>query len=318
MAEEEKPKHLVQMSTVIASGITAIIAALFTSRLGVAGTLIGTALTPMLMTIGVSILNAQIQKAAEKIPDLPSTVRGRLSTQRIRVPGTPTPQEIPEEPEPPVASRRRDMRTPGIFERLISIPAYLKEMSPSTRRRALLTGALAGLVAAVIGLAGVTGIEAASGSNFSCTVWERCPETTTTASGQETGQASTSISQVFGGSSGAESVPSGIQGQPSDVQQQEAQPAPQVQQAPQDQQYQVTPRGEDQQSGGTPEQPPAQPVPQEEEQPAVAEPEPVPQDGAQEEPSVDPGAEQQPVTPPEQQPATPSELQPVAPSEQQQ
>ena len=313
MAEEEKPKQLVQMSTVIASGIAAIIAALFTSKLGVAGTLIGTALTPMLMTIGVAVLNAQIEKAAEKIPDLPSTVRGRLSTQRVRIPGTPIPGENPEEPDPPVAPRRRDMRTPGVFERLLSIPSYLKGMSPSTRRRALFTGALAGLVAAAIGLAGVTGIEAASGSTFSCTMWDRCPETTTTASGQETEQTSTSLSQVFGGSSGAETEgvpsdvqqqPADVQQQPADVQQQEAQPAPQVQQTPQDQQYQATPQGGDQQSGEAPEQPLAQPVPQQE-QPAAAEPGAVPQDGSQE-PPVDPAVEPPPVTPPEQQPATPS------------
>ena len=318
MAEEEKPKQLVQMSTVIASGITAIVAALLTSRLGVAGTLIGTALTPMLMTIGVAVLNAQIEKATDKISDLPSTVRSRLPTQRVRVPGTPTPGETPEETEPPVAPRRRDMRTPGVFERVLSIPTYLKEMSPSTRRRTLLTGILTGLVAAAIGLAGVTGIEAASGSSFSCTMWEKCGETTTTASGQETEQASTSLTQVFGGSSGAEteSVPSDVQEQPADVQQQEAQPAPQVQQAPQEQQYQVTPQGGDQQSGEAPEQPPVQPVPQEEEQPAVAEPGAVPQDGSQE-PSVDPGAEQQPATPPEQQPVTPPEQQPATPPEQQ-
>ena len=80
MAEEEKPKQLVQPSTVIASGITAIVAALLTSRLGVAGSLIGTAVSPVLMTVGFAVLNAQSEKATDKISDLPSIVRGRLST----------------------------------------------------------------------------------------------------------------------------------------------------------------------------------------------------------------------------------------------
>ena len=302
MAEEEKPKQLVQPSTVLASGITAIVAALFTSKLGVAGTLIGTALTPMLMTIGVAVLNAQIEKATTRISDLPNTVRG-LSTQRVRVPGTPVLEEAPEEPEPPVPPRRRDRRTPGLVERLLSIPTYLGEMSPSTRRRTLLAGATAGLAAAVIGLAGVTGLEAASGGSLSCTLYENCPESTDSSG--ETGQASTSFSQVLGGSGETETqdVPAGGEGLPAEDRQPGAQPAaPDVQQAPQDQQYQGTPRAGDQPSGGeAPGEAPAEPAPQEEEgQPAVGDPGAAPQDGPQE-PPADPGAEQAPAAPPEQQ-----------------
>ena len=297
MAEEEKPKQLVQMSTVVASGITAIVAALFTSRLGVAGTLIGTALTPMLMTIGVAILNAQIEKATTKISDLPSTVRGRLSTQRVRVPGTPNPEEPPEEPE---TSRRRDRRTPNIFERLLSIPTFLKEMTPSTRRRTLLTGAAAGLIAAVIGLAGVTGIEAASGGSLSCTLYEEC---TGTSSGGETAETGTSLSRAFGGSENTETqdTPTGNEQLPADGQQQVAEPAPDAQPTPENQQYQGAPKGADGQSE-EPVQVPAEPAQQQQqEQPAVPQdPGAVPQDESQQ-PSAAPGAEQQPAAPSEQQ-----------------
>ena len=321
MAEEEKPKQLVQMSTVIASGIAAIIAALFTSRLGVAGTLIGTALTPMLMTVASAVLNAQIEKATEKISDLPTAVRGRLSTgQRIRVPGTPSPEETPEETEPPAPSRRRDRRTPGLVERLLSIPTYLKEMAPSTRRRTLLTGAAAGLVAAVIGLAGVTGLEVASGGPLSCSLYEQCSEPT--ASGEETGQAGTSFAQALGGSGGTDTqnAPASGEGLPvQEDQQQDVESAPDVQQTPQPQngQYQGVPQGGEAPGQGAPVQPPAEqtpgqeaPVqppadgtPQGEEAPAVGDPNAAPQDGVQEEPPADPGAEQEvpAAAPPEQQ-----------------
>ena len=306
MAEEEKPKQLVQMSTVVASGITAIVAALFTSRLGVAGTLIGTALTPMLMTIGVAILNAQIEKATTRISELPSTVRGHLSTQRVRVPGTPTPDERPEEPEPPATSRRRDRRSPGVFERLLSIPTYLREMSPSTRRRALVSGILAGLVAAAIGLAGVTGIEVASGSTVSCTVWGNCPGNT--ASGEETEGSSSSLGRAFGGSSVTEpqNVPIGGEQAPVEDQQQgqDAQPVPDGQQTPEDQQYQGSPQPGDQQQGEeTPAQPSGEQAPlQGEEQPVVEEPAAEPQNDGSQVPPEAPGAgEDEPAVPPAQQ-----------------
>ena len=288
MTTEEKPKRLIPMSTVVASGITAIVAALFTSRLGVTGTLIGTALTPMLMTIGVAVLNAQIEKATDRISDLPSTVRGHLSTQRVRIPGTPSSEAPPEEPESPVASRRRDRRTPGVFERLLSIPTYLREMSPSTRRRTLVAGALAGLVAAAIGLAGVTGLEAASGGPLSCTLYENCTETN--ASGDETQETGTSLSRTFGGTE-TRDVPVGGEGLPAEGPQPEEQPAPNVQQTPQDQQYQGTPQGDGQQSEETPAQPPAEQAPQEPEQPAAPVPEATPQEGSPQ-PSAAPDAEQ--------------------------
>ncbi len=297
MAEEEKPKQLVQMSTVFASGITAIVAALLTSRLGVAGTLIGTALTPMLMTIGVAILNAQIEKATDKISDLPNTVRGRLSTQRVRVPGTPVPEEPREEREPPAPTRRRDRRAPGMVERLLSIPTYLREMSPSTRRRTLLTGVLAGLAAAVIGFVGVTGIEAVAREPLSCIGREEC--STDTAVSDPSASPQTSLGRFFDDSSVPETQedPAGNGQLPADDQQQ--QPAPDAQQAPQDQQYQGAPQGGDQQNGETPGQSPAEPSPQQDQSPAE-EPAAVPRDGSQQ-PSADPEAEQQQATPSEQQ-----------------
>ena len=304
MAEEEKPKQLVQMSTVFASGIAAIVAALFTSRLGVAGTLIGTALTPMLMTVGVAVLNAQIQKATEKIPDLPTVVRGRLSTQRVRVPGTPSPEEPPEEP---ATSRRRDRRSPGIVERLLSIPAYLKEMSPSTRRRTLLTGVLAGLVAMVIGFVGITGIEAVAREPLSCIGREACAAETSYADTSES--PSTSLGSVFDGSTASETqtqdLPAGSENLPANGLQQDAQPAPDAQPVPEEQQYQGTPQGSDGQSAEEPVQEvvPAEPAPQQqqpEQSPVQEDPSAVPQDGSQQ-PSADPGVEQQPATPPDQQ-----------------
>jgi hypothetical protein len=71
----------------------------------------------------------------------------------------------------------------------------------------LLAGALAGLVAAVIGLSGVTGIELVGGKNLSCLVWSECP-TADTSSGKPSSGSGPSI---LGGYSGGvtRSTPSG-------------------------------------------------------------------------------------------------------------
>ena len=198
MVEEEKQQKVVKVNMVIASGAAAAVAALFTSKLGVAGTLIGAALTAMTINLGSAILGAQIEKASTKISGLPNTVRGRLSTQQIRIPGKQSP-----EPNPEPAARA------SLFARLRSIPSYLKEMSPSGRRRVLLGGVLAGLVATLIGLAAVTGVEATAGETLSCLVWRDCQQET--ASSGETRGTRTSIGSFFASSPtpGTQVSPSG-------------------------------------------------------------------------------------------------------------
>lgn len=303
MSEEEKPKQLVKMSTVLASGMAAIFAALFTSRLGVTGTLIGTALTPMLMTLTVAVLNAQLEKASTTISKLPNAVQGRLSGQQVRVPGGPDPEQ--PDPEAHEALRkRRERRVPGPVERLLSIPSYLGEMALSVRRRALLTGGLAGLLAAAIGLSAVTGVEAAADTTFSCAVWkEQCAQGST-ATGEATGGSRPSIVQAIGGTPNAtddQNTPSSGGELPAGEQQQEeGQPAPGAEGTPRDRQYEGVPQGGDrQQNGEAPDQQPVEPAPQEEQLPDQ-ETSATPQDGDEQVPDPVLPAPQQPATPPEQ------------------
>ncbi len=244
MAEEEKPQKVVKVNTVIASGGAAAVAALFTSKLGVAGTLIGAALTAMTINLGSAILAAQIEKASTKISGLPNTVRGRLSTQQIRIPGKQSP-----EPNPEPAART------SLFARLRSIPSYLKEMTPARRRRVLLGGALAGLVATLIGLATVTGVEATAGETLSCLVWRDCQQETT-SSGEPRGMR-TSVGSFF-----ASSPTPGTQGSPVDGQQEAPQQPPGVPTQPGGDTPPPPPDGTPQQPGAAPKQgvePPAQP-----------------------------------------------------------
>ena len=271
--QQRKSAKLVETNKAIAAGMASVVAALFASKLGVAGTLIGTALTAMTVTIGMAILQAQLERAQSKLSRLPITVRGRLSTQRISVPGKPNADPNPElPPEEP-----RGGRSAGFLERLRSVPDYLKGLSPAARRRVLLSGVLAGLLATAIGLSGVTGIELAGGKSLSCMVWKACPTETASSGGERDGSSGGGGLSILGGRPVSGNQPS----MGTDSQNVPQQGAPQQDAPAGDGQWQQQPVGQPQQGG------PAQPV------------EPAPQDpDQQQQPGgtpAQPGAGQQPA-----------------------
>ncbi|MCA1718243.1 MAG: hypothetical protein LC781_15950 [Actinobacteria bacterium] len=173
MVEEEKSQKVVESYKAVAAGIASVLAAVFTSKLGVAGTLIGTAMAAVLITLGSALFKVQLMKATNKISGLPDTVRGRLSTQQIRIPGRPNAEPNPEPAAEPEAA---DNRSPGLLSRLRAMPGFLRDLPSNQRRKMLVAGLLAGLVATAIGLTGVTGIELAGGKTLSCLVWSSCSD----------------------------------------------------------------------------------------------------------------------------------------------
>src|SRR5215204_5240634 len=106
MAEEQKSQKVVKTYKAVAAGIASVVTAVFTSKLGVAGTLIGTALTAILITLISAALKAQLEKASNTISGLPGAVQGRLSTQQLRIPGKPNPEPNPEPTARPEATGR--------------------------------------------------------------------------------------------------------------------------------------------------------------------------------------------------------------------
>ena len=201
MVEEEKSQKVVESYKAVAAGIASVLAAVFTSSLGVAGTLIGTAVTAVLITLGSALFKVQLMKATNKVSGLPDTVRGRLSTQQIRIPGKSNAEPNPEPAAKPEAA---DSRSPGLLSRLRAMPAFLRDLPSNQRRKMLVTAFLAGLFATVIGLAGVTGIELAGGKNLSCLVWSSCSDD------NESGMSSRGSGlSILGGYSGTGATPSG-------------------------------------------------------------------------------------------------------------
>ena len=188
--QRQQSAKLVETNKALAAGLASVVTALFTSKLGVAGTLIGTALTAITITLISAILKAQIERAQTKLSGLPSTVRGRLSTQQVRIPGRQDAEPNPESPPPP---EPRGGRLASFVERLRSIPGFLKGLSPAARRRILLSGALAGLVATAIALVIITFTEVVSGEPISSMVGPQREPAGETAP-------RTSVGSLFGGS----------------------------------------------------------------------------------------------------------------------
>ena len=201
--EEEKSQKVVESYKAVAAGIASVIAAVFTSRLGVAGTLIGTAMAAVLITLVSAILKVQLMKASTKISGLPNTVRGRLSTQQIRIPGKAGAEP---NPEPAAQPGTANGRSPGLLSRLRAVPSFLRDLPSNQRRRMLVAGLLAGLVATSIGLAGVTGIELAGGKTLSCMVWSSCSDDN--GSGGSSGRSGPSILGGYSGAGGTGVTPS--------------------------------------------------------------------------------------------------------------
>lgn len=242
MTEEQKSQTFVETNKAVAAGIASVVVGLFTSKLGVAGTLIGTGLTAMLITLASAVLKAQLEKASHRVAGLPSAVQGRLSTQQVRIPGKESPEPNPEPAAKPQTARGR---LSGLLSRLRAIPGFLWHLPSNQKRKMFLAGALAGLVAMVIGLSGVTGIELVGGKNLSCLVWSEC-STEDTTSGESSGSSGLSI---LGGYSA-----SGTSSTPSSNPSVEQQVLPgNNQQAPQ--QPSGQPSQPDPSSGGAPQQP---------------------------------------------------------------
>src|SRR3954451_22086526 len=197
MTNGEKSQKVVETYKAVATGIASVVTAIFTSKLGVAGTLIGTGLAAMTITLISAILRAQLEKPSDTISGLPGAVQGRLSTQQIRIPGK-------QNPEPIVARGRIS----GLLSRLRAIPSFLRYLPSVQKRKLLLAGVSAGLVAMMIGLVAITGVEAVAGETLSCLVWKDCQQETSSG---ETKGTRTSIGNIFGSSSSSGGAPSGEQ-----------------------------------------------------------------------------------------------------------
>jgi hypothetical protein len=86
--EREEKQPLVKPSTVLATGLAAALAAFFTSRFGIAGTVLGTALMAMIITAASALFSVYLERAAAKARNVvPGALRARPSRRSVLLGG---------------------------------------------------------------------------------------------------------------------------------------------------------------------------------------------------------------------------------------
>lgn len=154
---------MVSGSAVASAGLASALAALITSRFGVAGTLIGAALTTMIITGGAAVLKSYLEGVTGRIRKVPGKVRQRAG--RRQSPQAAEPQNIPSRP---------DLRNNFIGRLRAAFDWFLR--LPPLRRRAIMVGAIVpAIIAFLISMGAVTGLELAIGKSLPCGIWNNCP-----------------------------------------------------------------------------------------------------------------------------------------------
>lgn len=193
--DEQQKQTILDLPKVIAVGIASPTATVLTSRFGVAGTLLGLALSAVLITVATDFLKVYLARVPGTVTRIPGGFRNKSSFRNIL----------------------ERMRLP--FSKFSSLP-------PARRRSILKGSVIAGGLSFLVGLIIVTGLELGVGKSLSCWVWDECPTTESSASDTRTAEASTPPS-IFGGGESASSTTPEVQ-PPSPLQQSSAPSGPQT------------------------------------------------------------------------------------------
>ena len=155
---------MVNGSQVVAAGLASTIAALITSRFGVAGTILGAALTTMIITGGAAILKAYLESVTGHVRKVPDRVRARREQRKAE--RYAEPETLPERP---------DLRN-NLAGRMRAALGWFSQLPPLARRSILVKGLIAAAVAFVIGMGAVWGVEKIINNSLSCGFWGNCPQ----------------------------------------------------------------------------------------------------------------------------------------------
>jgi hypothetical protein len=152
---------MVSPNQVMAAGLAATLASFVTSRFGVAGTLLGAALTAMIITGGSAILKSYMETVSGRVRGMPTKMRsgrGQLKAGGFghTMPGRP------------------DLRD-NFVGRMRAALDWFSHLPALSRRSILIRGILAAAVAFVICMGVVWGAEKVIGNSLSCGLWAKCP-----------------------------------------------------------------------------------------------------------------------------------------------
>jgi hypothetical protein len=159
----------------MSAGLAATGAAFVTSRFGVAGTLLGAALTAMIITGGSAILKAYIESTASRVRSGATRLRERRQERPTAAPAQP--QASPQEDAPTQEANppgRPDLKD-NFAGRMRAAVDWFRQLPTPARRPILMKALLAAVVALVICLIAIWGFEKLIGNSLSCGIWSKCP-----------------------------------------------------------------------------------------------------------------------------------------------
>ena len=161
MSNAARQAPVVSGSQTLAAGLASAGAAIITSKFGVAGTLLGAALTTMIITGGSAILKAYLESVTGQVRKVPRRLRERRKAERYAEPST-----IPGRPD----------LLNNFAGHMRAALGWFSHLPPLTRRSILVKGLIAAAAAFVIGMGTVYAFEKVIGNSLSCGLWGNCPE----------------------------------------------------------------------------------------------------------------------------------------------
>jgi len=157
----------------MAAGLASTGAAFVTSRFGVAGTLLGAALTAMIITGRSAILKAYTETPAGRSRSGATKLRERRQGRATAATNPAPPQaEAPTEAANPPG--RPDLRN-NFAGRMRAAVDWFRQLPTPARRPILIKALVAAGVAFVICMVAIWGVEKLIGNSLSCGIWQSCP-----------------------------------------------------------------------------------------------------------------------------------------------
>jgi hypothetical protein len=154
--------NIIDLPKILAVGIASPAATVLTSRFDVAGTLLGLVVSAMFVTAAVDFLKVYLARVPSAVTTIPGGLKEKSLFRRV-------------------------------FER-IKVPFSKFGSLPRPQRRSiLLSSVVAAVVAILVGLIIITGVEFGEGKSLSCWIWDECP-TESAAEG-----ASSTLPSILGG-----------------------------------------------------------------------------------------------------------------------
>ncbi len=157
---------VVSGSQVFAAGLASTTAAFVTSKFGIAGTILGAALTTMIITGGAAILNAYLKSVTGNVRKVPQKLQARRERWKAARYAEPPTETLPGRP---------DLRD-NFMGRARAAVGWFSHLPLPARRSIVVKGLIAAAVAFVISMSAIYALERGIGNSLSCGLWGNCPE----------------------------------------------------------------------------------------------------------------------------------------------